>query len=175
MRKTGFILLASLLVMITSCASLTKEEGKMTKQLQSIHDLDKLDTPTHDVSMYPEAKNGYKRVLINLPSLKNENDFEVELKVGKWQEVDCNHHSLMGAFEEQTVQGWGYNYYDFESDGRMISTRMGCPDQELENKLINAQSKKVRYNSKLPIVVYIPEGYVVSYSIWTNIGGKTLK
>lgn len=174
MKKTGLLLLAGVLALMTSCGIISNQTEEMTKQLNSIKDIEKLQKPTHDTSMYPDAEEGQERFVIHLPKLEDENKYEVELTIGKWAEVDCNHHSLIGEIQEETVDGWGYNYYNFESDGDMISTRMGCPDQELESKLINAQSIKVRYNSKLPIVVYVPEGYTVSYSLWTNIGSTTL-
>lgn len=173
MRTIRLFLLAGILAFAASCASVTKE-GQMKQQVSSIQDLNKLATPTHDISMYPEAKSGLERVVINLPELKEEGNYEIELIVGKWAEVDCNHHSLMGELKVETVDGWGYNYFNFETDGNMISTRMACPEQELENKLINAQSVKTRYNSKLPIVVFVPEGYTVSYNLWNNLGTTTI-
>lgn len=173
MRTIRLFLLAGTLALVASCASVTKE-GQMKKQVSSIQDLNKLDMPTHDTSMYPEAKDGQERVLINLPKLENEEDYEIELLVGKWAEVDCNQHNLLGEFEEVTIEGWGYNYFNFESEGEMMSTRMACPDQELENKLINAPSIKARYNSKLPVVVIVPEGYTVSYKLWNSLGSTTV-
>lgn len=147
----------------------------MKQQLSSIQDLEKLDTTTHDISMYPAAKAGQERLLIHLPKLENEENYEVELTVGKWEEVDCNNHSLMGKIQEKNLDGWGYTIYDFETNGQVASTLMACPDRKLENKLIKAKSIKVRYNSKLPIVIYTPEGYEVNYSLWTNIGTKVAK
>lgn len=173
MRMIRLFLLAGTLALVASCASVTKE-GHMKQQVSSIQDLSKFATPTHDTSMYPEVKSGLERVIINLPELKEEENYEIELIVGKWAEVDCNHHTLLGEFEEETIDGWGYNYFNFETNGEMMSTRMACPDQKLENKLINAQSVKTRYNSKLPIVVFVPEGYTVSYKLWNSLGSTTI-
>lgn len=173
MRMIRLFLLAGTLALVASCASFTNE-GNMNQQVSSIQDLDKLATPNHDSSMYPEAKDGQERILINLPKLEKEGDYEIELFVGKWAEVDCNRHSLMGEFEETTIEGWGYNYFTFKSEGDMMSTRMACPNQELERKLINAQSVKVRYSSKFPIVIFVPEGYTVNYKLWNSLGSTTI-
>lgn len=169
MRTIRLFLLAGTLALVASCASVTKKE-QMKQQISSIQDLNKLTITNQDASMYPEAKDGQERVVINLPELEKEGDYEIELFVGKWAEVDCNRHSLMGQFTEETIEGWGYNYFTFDSQGDMMSTRMACPDQELENKLINAKPVKVRYNSKLPIVVFVPEGFTVSYKLWNSLG-----
>lgn len=169
MKTIRLFLFAGVLGLMASCASITKE-GPMKQPINSIQDLNKLETPTHDISMYPEAKEGQERVLIHLPALKEEGNYEIELFVGKWENVDCNQHSLIGSMEEETVNGWGYTYFQFESKGEMISTMMACPDQDLERKLVQAKSTKVRYNSKLPIVVYIPEGFTVSYKLWNSLG-----
>src|SRR5699024_8261023 len=173
LKPTRLLILVSILIFGASCASITKEKS-MSNPINSIHDLKKLDTPKHNTSMYPQARKGEERVVINLPELKNEEDYEVELIVGKCAEVDCNHHSLTGELKIETAEGWGYDYYVFETNGDMISTRIACTDQKLERKLINAQAKKVRYNSKLPIVVITPKGYKVSYKLWNSLGMITV-
>lgn len=173
MRTTRLLLLAGILAFSASCASV-KKQSKMENQVSNIQDLGKLVKPTHDTSMYPVAKKGEERIIIDLPKLNNEDNYEVELVVGKWAEVDCNRHTLMGEIKAETAEGWGYNYYIFETDGNMISTRMACPNQELERKLVQSQSRKVRYNSKLPIVVFVPEGYTVSYKLWSSLGMITI-
>ena len=120
-----------------------------------------------DYSMYPKAKNGFKQKIITLKTLTNEDDYEVELFVGKKSKVDnCNRFFLAGEFAEKNVEGWGYNYYDFKSDGNVAGTMMGCLNSKEVEKTIHAQTIKTRYNSKLPIVVYVPKGFTLEYRIW---------
>ena len=33
-------------------------------------------------------------------------------------------------------------------------------------KFVTAAPIKIRYNSRLPVVIYVPEGYEVRYRIW---------
>jgi ecotin len=114
---------------------------------------------------FPAAKQGMQRYVITLENKANESDYKVEVFAGKTMKVDCNHHGLIGNFETKTVKGWGYTYYNFQSKGRTTSTLMGCPDNTLKDAFI-ASSKALRYNSKLPLVVYVPEGFEVRYRIW---------
>ena len=79
--------------------------------------------------------------------------------------VDCNYHTLMGKIEDKTVVGMGYPYYECYSSGGVMSTRMACPGRKLEDKFVK-MSKLVKYNSKIPLVVYVPAGFEIRYKIW---------
>ncbi|MEN8799343.1 MAG: serine protease inhibitor ecotin [Flavobacteriaceae bacterium] len=122
----------------------------------------------HDLSMYPKPSAELTRHIIILPAKEEESDFKIELYAGKTMEVDCNKHTLAGELEEKTVSGWGYSYLEFTTNGNIISTRMACPEASLHEEFVHAGSKLVRYNSKLPIVVYTPTGYEVRYKIWNR-------
>lgn len=47
-----------------------------------------------------------------------------------------------------------------------MSTMMACPDKTRKTAFVSSTSELVRYNSKLPIIVYIPKGMDVHYKIW---------
>lgn len=122
---------------------------------------------SQDYSMYPKAQAGYEQKVITLKPKANENNYSVEIFVGKKMLVDtCNRAFLSGSFEEKTVEGWGYNFYQFDSKGNAASTLMACPDSTKTEKTVYAKTIQARYNSKLPVVVYVPEGYTVEYRIW---------
>lgn len=126
----------------------------------------KLDTEqTKNLSAFPEATPGMVRHVIFLDKKSNEDLLKVEIIPGKVMNVDCNHHSLMGKLEEKDLQGWGYTYFEFSSNGQTRSTMMAC-NKPNEDRFIYGQTQLVRYNSKLPIVIYAPEGYEVKYRIW---------
>ncbi len=126
-----------------------------------------------DLKMYPKAKDGYRMVYIQVPVKANENDYKVEVFVGKNELVDCNKHFMTGSVKEENLDGWGYNYYTVESKGVSGSTLMACPDNKKVNKFIYMEPQLMRYNSKLPIVLYIPTDMDVKYRIWT--AGKSLQ
>lgn len=115
---------------------------------------------------YPTTVDSLQRYVIYLEPKENENLFEVEIIPGKNMEVDCNNHRLMGSFIEEVVQGWGYNYYKFETEGQVISTMMMCMEPKTM-KFVSGQSELIRYNSRLPIVVYLPKDMELKYRIWT--------
>lgn len=117
------------------------------------------------IDMFPKAKEGYKQVFIQLPIAKNENDLKVEFFVGTEKMLDCNKHFLMGKVMTQDLQGWGYNYYDVESTGETDGTLMACPDQKKTKKFVSLQPEIVRYNSKLPLVFYVPKDLEVRYRV----------
>jgi hypothetical protein len=73
---------------------------------------------------------------------------------------------MNGQLSELNLDGWGYTYFKVESDGAISSTKMACLDSKLERKFITLTPQLVRYNSKLPIVVYVPENFSVKYKIF---------
>lgn len=122
-----------------------------------------------DISKFPVAEKGFKKVVIELPTKKNEDNLKFEFKVGKNAEVDkCNKFFLVGTLKEATLQGYGYNYYRFSSNGEVAGTKMGCMDNETVSKFVTSEAKIIRYNSKLPVVIYVPEGMEVQYRIWKS-------
>lgn len=118
-----------------------------------------------EIEMFPKAKEGFKQVYIQLPVAKNENDLKVEFFVGADKMLDCNKHFLIGNVKSQDLQGWGYSYYEVESTGETGGTLMACPDQKKTKKFVSLQPEIVRYNSKLPLVFYVPKDLEVRYRI----------
>jgi len=127
------------------------------------------NTPLEKVAPYPQAEKGMKRQVITLPQQKDESGYKVELLIGQTLEVDCNQHRLGGELESKTLEGWGYDYYVFGKVTGPASTMMACPDGKKTQKFVTAylgDDAMVRYNSKLPIVVYTPENIDVKYRVW---------
>ena len=109
------------------------------------------------------------RSVIQLPEQKDEAQYKVELLIGKTLEVDCNQHRLGGELSQKTLEGWGYDYYRFDNVTSPVSTMMACPDGKKTEKFVTAylgDHSLLRYNSKLPIVVYTPENIEVKYRLW---------
>lgn len=121
------------------------------------------------LSIWPKAEDGYKKIIIQLPKIQDENLHKVELIPEKTIKVDCNHIMINGTIETKPLTGWGYEYYVLNQIGQPASTMMACNPPTLSNKTIAIQTNLpfLRYNSKLPIVVYIPKNIHLSYRIWS--------
>lgn len=129
----------------------------------------------NSVADYPAAQEGQSRHVIWLAQQQNEDLLKVEIVPGKQMLTDCNTRSLMGSFTAQDLAGWGYTYYQLDNVEGPISTLMACPDDSKIEAFVPVYGDNftLRYNSKLPIVVYAPNDVEVRYRIWT--GSKALK
>ncbi len=122
-----------------------------------------------DVAPYPEAEKGFTRQVIHLPAQADESAYKLEVLAGKTLQVDCNHQRLGGSLEEHTLQGWGYSYYRLEKISGPASTLMACPDGKKTEAFVPVigEGFLLRYNSKLPVVLYVPDGVEVRYRVWS--------
>ncbi|HBM2995132.1 serine protease inhibitor ecotin [Klebsiella michiganensis] len=127
------------------------------------------EQPLEKIAPFPKAEQGMKRQVIQLPQQQDESALKVELMIGLTLEVDCNRHRLGGQLKSKTLEGWGYDYYVFDKVTSPVSTMMACPDGKKEKQFVMAglgDAGMLRYNSKLPIVVYTPANIDVKYRIW---------
>jgi len=123
-----------------------------------------------EMKPYPPARDGYKRMVIHLQALADEDANKLEIIIGKTMKVDCNRHWFGGQITEETAKGWGYPYYILKSVMGPMSTMMACPpDKKEQETFVQVQGDQalLRYNSKLPVVVYVPADFEVHYRIWT--------
>lgn len=126
-----------------------------------------------ELKAFPAAKEKMERLVIVLPHKERgeEDSFMVELTVGKTMETDgVNHYHLGASIKEQDLKGWGYKYYDVTGSAQTATTLIGVqPGTPKVMKFVTGGSLKIRYNSRLPIVIYLPEGegYEVQYRVWS--------
>jgi ecotin len=123
-----------------------------------------------DVAPYPKAEAGFTRQVIHLPKQAQEENFQVEILAGKTLEVDCNRQKLDGILDEKSLQGWGYPFYRLENVIGPTSTMMACPPGSKKKRAfvpVVGDGFMLRYNSKLPVVVYAPSNVEVRYRIWS--------
>ncbi len=118
------------------------------------------------LNVFPKIESGFSFRYIKLPQIKLEKNYKIELFVGIQKLLDCNNHFLQGNIEEKNLNGYQYPYYVVESKGEIFGTKMACLNQKETKKIVNISSKIIGYNSKLPIVVYLPKNMKLTYRIW---------
>ncbi len=123
-----------------------------------------------DMKAFPPPDAGMVRFVLPLPKRPDESLRKVELMVGRTVEVDAgNRHFFGGRIETETIKGWGFPRYIVRELGPMAGTLMAVdPNVPKVAKFvpIGGDPYLVRYNSRLPLVVYVPEGVEVRYRIW---------
>ena len=126
--------------------------------------------PQENMKAYPPAAEGMKRLVVYLETKEEEDDYRVELMVGKTVEVDAaNRFFFSGTLEEETIEGWGFPKYVVKQIGPMAGTRIGVdPDAPKVKRFVKlgGEPKLLRYNSKLPLVVYVPKDAEVKLKVW---------
>ena len=124
-----------------------------------------------NMKAFPAAGEGMVRHVLQLPPQADESGFKLELIVGKTVETDAgNRYFFGGRIEEETIQGWGFPRYTVSKLGPMAGTLMaGDPNAPKVARFITLGGTPylISYNSRLPVVVYVPEGVEVRYRIWT--------
>ena len=127
-------------------------------------------TAAEPLDAFPLAQKGMERFVIVLPQHDNgqEEKLKVEIIVGREILTDgVNRQRLGNSIEPRSLKGWGYTYYEVSGSSEVISTLMAAPEAaEKVKTFVSAPSLFVRYNSRLPIVVYAPAGYEVRYRFW---------
>lgn len=123
------------------------------------------------IKAFPAPSEGMERFVIVLPHKERgeEDQFGVEIVAGREMLTDgVNLVRLGNRIEPRTLKGWGYTYYEVTGPPTTMSTLMAPPPGSPKVKqFVSAKSLQIAYNSRLPVVVYAPEGYQVRYRIWT--------
>jgi ecotin len=119
---------------------------------------------------FPVAEQGMVRFVIELPHKERdkEQDYKVELLAGREMQTDgVNQIRLGSSIEARPLKGRGYTYYEVKEVSAAISTMMAAPEGAPKvMQFVTTAPLLIRYNSRLPIVVYVPQGYEVRYRIW---------
>lgn len=123
-----------------------------------------------NLKAFPAAEDGMVRYVINLPEQDSEDDWKVELQAGKTVSLDAaNRYFFGGQLEPETIKGWGFTRYILRELGPMAGTLMAVdPNAPKVDRFITlgGEPQLLRYNSRLPLVVYVPDGVEVRYRYW---------
>lgn len=125
---------------------------------------------TDNLKAFPPAGEGMVRCVLQLPKEDDESSRRVELIVGQTVETDGqDRYFFAGKIDEETVKGWGFTLYKVEKLGPMAGTLIGVdPQAPRVSRFVTfgGEPYLIRYNSKLPVVIYVPKGVEVRYRIW---------
>lgn len=123
-----------------------------------------------NMKAFPPADEGMARHVLQLPKQDDESLFRLELIVGKMILTDANNvYFFGGKIEEETIEGWGFPRFIVKALGPMGGTLMAVdPDAPKGERFVTLAGEPhlIRYNSRLPVVVYVPDGVEVRYRIW---------
>jgi ecotin len=129
-----------------------------------------------NLKAFPPADQGMTRYVLELPKQRDESSFKVELIIGKTVQTDKqNRYFYTGKIKEESIEGWGYTRYIVDDLGPMAGTLMAAdPAEPKVSRFItlSGEPRLFRYNSRLPVVVYVPNDAEVRYRIW-SAGKKT--
>lgn len=118
--------------------------------------------------MFPAPETGMVQHILTLPKLDDESNYMVEIQIGQTQMVDCNGGSLMGDLLQHSVQGWGYHYYQVDSITQGPTTMMACFKPAEKEAFVPIRAElKIKYDSRLDKVFYLPQGSELRYRVWT--------
>jgi len=126
-----------------------------------------------DLKAFPAAGEGMARFVIVLPPKEGKEDScKVEIIPGKVMLTDGVNLMRLGVgVEPRSLAGWGYTYYEITGKDVAMSTMMAPPmDGKQVEAFVAGVPLLVRYNSRLPIVVYSPEKLEIRYRIWEASG-----
>ena len=123
---------------------------------------------------YPAAPAGKTRHVILLPHKERgaEGDVKVEIVAGRTIDTDgVNTVRFGGELRERDIPGWGFSYFEVDSLGAPLSTRIApAPGTPTVKAFVAGPRMLVRYNSRLPLVVYAPEGTEIRWRLWRAEG-----
>ena len=131
-----------------------------------------------NLKAFPPAEAGSERYVLQLPEVADESLIKVELIVGKKVTVDSdNRYFYGGALKTVNIPGWGFDRYVLDNLGPLAGTRIGVdPNEPKSERFVSLGGDPflIRYNSKLPVVVYVPSGAEVRYRLWRTTADQTV-
>lgn len=121
-----------------------------------------------DLDVFPTTIDGKQRHVIELPKVVDQSRFMVELIPGKTELVDCNRRSYSARIERATLDGWGYPYFVLSDPAPAATTLKACPDDSRSRRFVRVRGDGLMlpYNSALPLVVFLPDGFQLKYRVW---------
>ncbi|CCD15895.1 unnamed protein product [Trypanosoma congolense IL3000] len=121
----------------------------------------------------PSPREGQKRCLFVLDPLEHHvesNDRMLELLPGRVEAVDgVNSYFINGTVTEEVLPGLGYPCYMVDLKETYKSRYAVPPEAIPEKKFLSIRHRKlIPYNSRQPVVVYMPVDADIHYRVWSG-------
>ena len=125
-----------------------------------------------DLTAFPPPAPGMVRYVLRLPPLADETTAKLELVAGRTVKVDTrNRYFFVGSpIKAETIEGWGFTRYVAGPLGPMGGTLMAVePNAPKVDRFVpmGGEPYLIRYNSRLPVVVYASADVEIRYRVWT--------
>ncbi len=118
---------------------------------------------------FPDAQAGATRFVIHLPEMaRSEEHYALEIVAGRVIRTDgVNRARMDTVIDPRPLEGWGFTYYVVTGTGQVASTLMAPPPGiEPVEAFVHGTPLRLPYNSRMPVVIYAPEGFELRYRIW---------
>jgi len=129
-------------------------------------------TAADPLAAFPPPDKGMARHVLRLPERGEEAALRVEIIVGKTVLLEPgNRYFFGGRIQREEIKGWGYPRYVVAALGPMAGTRMAVdPNAPKVSRFVTLGGEPylIRYNSRLPVVVYAPADAEVRYRVWSG-------
>jgi ecotin len=130
---------------------------------------------------YPEPKEGFKRVDLLLPKLKNDENLQVEIKFAfEIEMLDCERGSF-SIYPNIPIEKFGigsnrFPFYILENDNAEISVgnNGNCGDEKKMKKIYSNQNITYNYQSSYAVPFYIPKNWSLVYRVWSTTDTYTI-
>ncbi len=120
---------------------------------------------------YPD-KAGFIKHMLFLPELEPNEEINrnAEIILCRMTEDHTKNISLKGKTETGILEGYGFEYWVFIPERKPESGKNEAVLNSSAGETSGEAKRMVAYNSRLPVVVYTPEGFGVNYKIWETNG-----
>ncbi|WP_346838347.1 ecotin family protein [Microbulbifer sp. SAOS-129_SWC] len=115
---------------------------------------------------FPAALDGHTRHVIQLPRVTDQSRYRVELVPGRAQLADCRLLSYRAGLARRKLDG-GARYYVL-GDLQPVQAAGACADTSRKRRFVRVRGDGllVPYDSRQPLVVYLPPDVQLKYRIW---------
>jgi len=124
----------------------------------------------NNIYIFPDPEEGYKRYVVEVFHMPDENICKVELQIGKNIYSDCNEYKFEGKVEVKFLENnETYLYIPYIGKANAITSRQ-CNERKKDKFVFLSISDELwkKYNSAIPIVIYVPKEYEVRYRMWKS-------